>query len=83
MSEIRILGVLVGEPGKAALKVQEILTKYGCTIKTRLGLNELEQKHCGGCGLILLELMGDVHEYIRLENELLEVDDVRVQKMVF
>jgi hypothetical protein len=83
MSEIRILGVLVREPGKASLRVQEIFTKYGCSIKTRLGLNELEQENCGECGLILLELMGDVHECIRLENELLQVDDIRVQKMVF
>ena len=83
MSELRILGVLVRDPEKAAQKVQEILTKYGCTIKTRLGLNELEQDNCGGCGLILLELTGDVHECIRLENELLQVEDVRVQKMVF
>ena len=83
MSEIRVLGVLVNEPGKAAIKVQEILTKYGCSIRTRLGLNELEQENCAGCGLILLELMGNPNECIRLENELLEVEDVVVQKMVF
>jgi hypothetical protein len=83
MSEIRVLGVMVKDPGRAALQVQQILTKYGCSIKTRLGLNELEQEECGGCGLILLELMGDVNECIRLENELLEVEDVRGRKMVF
>ncbi|MFO7998187.1 MAG: hypothetical protein R6U86_04315 [Bacteroidales bacterium] len=83
MSEIRVLGVLVKEPGKAAIEVQRILTKYGCSIRTRLGLNELEKESCAGCGLILLELMGNPDESIRLENELLEVEDVVVRKMVF
>jgi hypothetical protein len=83
MSEIRILGVLVQEKSQAAITVQQILTKYGCSIKTRLGLNELGKENCEGCGLIILELMGDVNESIRLENELWAVPSVRVQKMVF
>lgn len=83
MAEIRVLGVMVRDPGKAALKVQQILTKYGCSIKTRLGLNELDNPDCGGCGLILLELIGDREESIRLENELLEVEGVQVRKMLF
>ncbi len=83
MQEIRILGVFVSERSNAALRVQEILTKYGCAIKTRLGLHELELKNCTSCGLIILELMGDVNECIRLENELWAVDGVKIQKMVF
>lgn len=83
MSEIRILGVLVSEKDQAALQVQKILTKYGCSIRTRLGLNELERDHCKGCGLILLELMGDLNECLRLENELWAVPGVKLQKMVF
>ncbi|MEE4177278.1 MAG: hypothetical protein V2I46_07200 [Bacteroides sp.] len=83
MSEIRILGVLVTEKSQAAIKVQEILTKYGCSIKTRLGLNEIEQENCPGCGLIILELMGDLNECLRLENELWSVPGVSLQKMVF
>ncbi len=83
MSEIRILGVLVAERSKAAVQVQEVLTKYGCTIKTRLGINELDMDNCDGCGLILLELMGDPEECMRLENELWAIDGTKVQKMVF
>ncbi|MBW6498558.1 MAG: hypothetical protein K0B09_09235 [Bacteroidales bacterium] len=83
MSEVRILGVLVEEKSKAAITVQEILTKYGCSIKTRLGLNDLEKENCHSCGLIMLELMGDVNECIRLENDLWALPGVRVQKMVF
>lgn len=83
MTELRILGVMVANRSEAAMKVQQILTKYGCTIKTRLGLHELDLEQCHSCGLILLELMGDPEECIRLENELWAVEDVRVQKMVF
>ncbi len=83
MGEIRVLGVLVSERSKAALQVQEILTRYGCSIRNRLGLNELELEGCKDCGLILLELIGDTEESIRLENELWNVEGVKVQKMVF
>ena len=83
MSEIRILGVLVSEKSRAATNVQQVLTKYGCSIKTRLGLNNLEKANCENCGIILLELMGDVNECIRLENDLWAIPGVKVQKMVF
>jgi hypothetical protein len=83
MSEIRVLGVMVANRSEAAIKVQEILTKFGCSIRTRLGLHELEMDHCESCGLILLELMGDPQECIRLENELWAVEGTKVQKMVF
>lgn len=83
MAEIRILGVQVSEKKQAALTVQAILTKYGCSIKTRLGLNELEKENCPGCGIIILELMGDLNECLRLENELWAVPGVSLQKMVF
>jgi len=83
MSEIRVLGVLVSEKSQAAVEVQKTLTKYGCSIKTRLGLNNLDKDGCDSCGLIILELTGDTNECIRLENELFSLHGVRVQKMVF
>lgn len=83
MEEIRILGVLVETRTEAAARVQEIFTKYGCNIRTRLGLHTLELPECSNCGLILLELSGSQEECIRLENELLALDNVKVQKMIF
>ncbi len=83
MSEIRVLGILVETRSTAAVKVQEILTKYGCTIRTRLGLHTLDMPGCENCGLILLELMDNQEECVRLENELWALDNVKVQKMVF
>lgn len=83
MKETRILGVFITNRVKDAVKIQDILTKYGCSIKTRLGLHEAGTDFCSPSGLILLELTGDVNECISLENELLSIDHLQVQKMIF
>lgn len=83
MAETRILGVMLSNRGAVATRVQDILTKYGCSIKTRLGLNDLEMDTCKDCGLIILELTGDTNECLQLENELWALDGVKIQKMVF
>jgi len=83
MKEVRILGVMINDPAKGAEKIQGILTKYGCTIRTRLGLHDIDENYATETGLMLLELRGEIQEYQRLENELLALDGVEVQKMVF
>jgi len=83
MERLKILGIMVLEKEKLALKLQEIFTKYGCSIKTRLGLNELDIPEVGNAGLIILELMGDEEECQRLENELQVLEGVTVRKMIF
>ncbi len=81
--EIRILGVLITNREKEAGNVQRILTKFGCTIKTRLGLHEISNDLCSPCGLILLELLGDTSEMDKLEAELDKLSGVQLKKMVF
>jgi len=83
MEQLTILGVLVNEREKLAITLQDIFSKYGCCIKTRLGLNELDIPDTGSAGLIILELMGDREECLRLENEILTLDGVKVRKMTF
>jgi hypothetical protein len=83
MKEVRILGVMINDPAKGADKIQSILTKYGCVIRTRLGMHDMDEEYASDTGLMLLELIGDMHECLRLENELLALDGVEVQKMVF
>jgi hypothetical protein len=83
MKEIRILGIAVNNRIEDAIKVQDILTKFGCSIKTRLGLHEVTEENCSTTGLILLELTGDVNECIKLENELLKLNSVELKKMIF
>jgi hypothetical protein len=74
----KLLLVKVGDRPKNALKVQEVLTRYGCNIKTRLGLHEFapecEQEDEG---IILLELMGKEEEIVRMKEELEKIDRVK------
>jgi len=81
--ETRILGILITDRQKEAGKVQNVLTKYGCTIKTRLGLHEATDDFCSTSGLILLELIGDLSDMDKLEKELVAIEGTQTQKMVF
>ncbi len=83
MTESRILGIYINERVKDATLIQKTLTKFGCSIKTRLGLHEVANEFCSPSGLILLELYGDLNECLKLENELLTIEGIQVQKMVF
>jgi hypothetical protein len=83
MEQLIILGVLVNDRDNLPVKLQDIFSKFGCCIKTRIGLNELDIPGKGSAGLIILELMGDVSECIRLENEILALDGVEGRKMSF
>lgn len=78
-----ILGVQVTNRVKNALQVQEILTKYGCNIKTRLGLHEVTEAVCSTIGLLILEMYGKPSEIREMESRLKAVQGVVVKKMVF
>lgn len=79
-----ILGIQVGDREHEALKVQELLTKHGCIIKTRLGLHEASTVQCSSKGLILLEFLPDKDEEINsMESELSALESVMVRKMIF
>jgi len=81
--ETRIIGIKIHKRTSEALQLQNILTKYGCNIKTRLGLHEVNDNVCSTAGIILLELIGNVNEMDSLEQELKSVNGYEVQKMVF
>ena len=68
MKEIRVLGIHINDRVNNAAGIQQILTKYGCSIRTRLGLHDVVDDYCSQCGLILLELSGDMAEWLKLEN---------------
>lgn len=78
-----IYGIEIGDRESDALKVQEALTKYGCIIKTRLGLHEAGNL-CSSKGLIILEFInGNEAEIEKLEKELMECETVKIGKMHF
>lgn len=51
---IKIDGRIVKAP-----HVQEILTEYGCNIKTRIGFHETNEEHCSMDGVLILQLFGE------------------------
>jgi len=78
-----ILGVQVTNRVKNAREVQEVLTEYGCNIKTRLGLHEVTEAVCSTVGLLILEMHGDVKQIKEMEARLKAVHGIVVKKMVF
>ncbi|MFZ7104032.1 MAG: hypothetical protein ACOWWO_15440 [Peptococcaceae bacterium] len=73
------MAVLINKRSEAAPRVQEILTRFGCIIRVRLGVHEVEA--CREEGLILLQLCGNKEDISQLEKELKALDLVRVKKM--
>ncbi|MCF8371447.1 MAG: hypothetical protein K9H64_07485 [Bacteroidales bacterium] len=78
-AEIRILGVLITDRTKDAGSFQYTLTKYGGSIKTRLGINIPDEK----AGLLILELIGDTNEMNNLQAAIEKIEGVEIQSMVF
>jgi ribose 5-phosphate isomerase len=78
-----IMGIEIQNREELAVKVQGLLTKHGCVIKTRLGLHETGN-FCSPSGLIILEFApDDSGEYATLENELNELEGVVARRMEF
>jgi nitrate reductase NapAB chaperone NapD len=76
-----ILGLLVERNAEVILKVQKLLTAYGCNIRTRLGVNELFFGE--PAGLIILEMKGDQQQRLLLKRDLSKLNRVHVRSMEF
>ena len=78
-----IFGVHVTDRVKHATDLQKAFTEFGCNIKTRLGLHEVQEEYCGPNGLIVLEVCGEPSTLERMEKAIAAVEGVQIQKMVF
>lgn len=78
-----IFGIYIKERLKDASPMQALFTKYGCNIKTRLGLHDADENICSGSGIVLLELIGNADDINNFEEETKAVQGVEIQKMVF
>ena len=59
---IEIIGILLDNRIEEAVKLQEILTEFGCNIKTRIGLHNIGEYKCLNNGIILLEVINNINE---------------------
>lgn len=78
-----VFGVHITDRMTKAGAVQELLTQYGCNIKTRIGLHHVDRNACSPRGLILLEMYGEEATCHELADKLSAIEGVEVQKMVF
>ena len=78
-----IFGVHITNRVKHVPDVQKVLTEFGCSIKTRLGLHEASATVCSPSGLILLEMVGDDKASNRMARKLRAIEGIEVQKMLF
>lgn len=78
-----IYGVHIQNRGENAIRAQQALTEYGCYIKTRLGLHEVDANFCSTGGVLLLEMFGDQAKCEALRDKLNAVDGIEVKEMVF
>ncbi|HBF39391.1 MAG TPA: hypothetical protein DDW50_18985 [Firmicutes bacterium] len=80
MASYTIMAVLVNYRSKHAGEVQNILTKYGCLIKVRLGLHEAGNV-CSENGLIILQLDGEKAEITAFQDALNVIEGVTAKLM--
>ena len=83
MAKKVVLGVRVASRAKSAPKLQGVLTKFGCSIRTRVGLHDAGDGRCSPGGLVLLETCGAAKDVAALERSLKTLAGVEVRKMVF
>lgn len=83
MGETVIIGIKVKDHTADATVLQDILTRYGCVIRTRLGLPSNDAAGTADKGIIILELTGDTEEIQHLEKALDGLNYLEIKKMVF
>lgn len=81
MSCSTIMAIVQENRTETAVKVQNVLTKYGCFIRVRLGLNDSAADNCSNRGMILLQLCGDDLSVESFEKDLVSIGDVKVKYM--
>jgi len=76
-----VMAIMVSNRKETATKVQQILTGWGCLIKTRLGLHDGVADNCSDAGLIILELVGDREQHDELCRKLNLIKGVNAKYM--
>jgi hypothetical protein len=83
LSKHIILGVHITDRIHNVSLVQNLLTEYGCSIRTRLGLHDAESGFCSPNGLLVLEMTDDEARATQLMGKLNALEGVEVKKMTF
>ena len=77
-----IIGIMTENKLNTSIKIQNILTEFGCCIKTRLGINNYKDDDCKYDGLILIDVP-DKDKAMELKEKLGTIKNVTVKSMEF
>lgn len=75
----QIIAMRIEQRVQTATEVQEVLTKFGCNIKTRLGLHETGADFCANDGLVILQLCGETAELNQVLEALNQLKGVKAK----
>ncbi len=78
-----IVGIHITDRLTHAVKVQEIFTRFGSLIKTRLGLHEVGTRTSSPNGVVLLELLDKDAEVKKFVSAMRKIEGVEVKTIVF
>ncbi len=79
--ECNIMVVKIEARREDSPKVQEVLSRFGCSIKVRLGLHETHDV-CSDEGILILQLCGETKEMFELEHALNAMERVAAKMVV-
>jgi hypothetical protein len=78
-----IVGVHITNRLRDAGKVQQVFSEYGCNIKTRIGLHDVQEGYCSPSGLVILDIIGDPSAFSELKSKLAVIEGLEIKEMVF
>lgn len=75
----KVVLIKIDRRSTEAVKVQSILTEFGCNIKVRVGLHEVSKEFCANDGLVILEVEGDKRKLNKMVSQLNKVEFIHAQ----
>lgn len=75
-----IIGIKLTNRIELSNDFQNIISKYGCAIKTRIGLHSTCSSVCANWGIVLLEII-DANIKNQLMQEVSKLEGIRVESM--
>ena len=77
-----IMGIKLNQRNETAKALQDILTRHGCIINTRLGFHEVSDISCSEQGYILLEFAANSDaEVAQMKTEIETLGELTVKTM--
>jgi hypothetical protein len=77
-----VLLVLIGKRKESAVKLQQVLTAWGCLIKTRLGLHSGVMENCSETGFLFLELYGSDEDNAELARKVAVIPGIESKLVI-